>query len=149
MYSDFSKIIKEPESKYQDKDFWDWLDLQLAEHRAEYNDITDDTERAVKSKGWAHTSLRNTHFWLTDWIPSNLRVFECALLEHENKFIPKAKPKLARPLPWQRSVAQSVIEIDAYTPDDLAESASVDEESLNTDGDAQEQELAQQGEPDK
>lgn len=48
MFADFTDKIKEPESKYREKDFWDWLDLQLAERRAKYIEISDDSERTTK-----------------------------------------------------------------------------------------------------
>ncbi|KAF7967502.1 hypothetical protein HWV62_34048 [Athelia sp. TMB] len=48
MFADFSDKIKEPDSKYGEKDFWDWLDALLAAHREKFSDISDDRERTVK-----------------------------------------------------------------------------------------------------
>lgn len=54
MFSDFSDLIKEPESKYAEKGFWDWLDALLAERHAKYSDIFDDRERAAKFNRCIH-----------------------------------------------------------------------------------------------
>lgn len=48
MFADFTDQVKQPASKYGEKDFWDWLDLQLAERRAKFSDISCDIERAAK-----------------------------------------------------------------------------------------------------
>lgn len=48
MYADFAELIKTPESKFAEKDFWDWLDAQLAERRAKYSHILDNRERVAK-----------------------------------------------------------------------------------------------------
>lgn len=51
MYADFTDIIKKLGSKFAEKDFWDWLDAQLAERRAKYSHILDDRERSAKFNG--------------------------------------------------------------------------------------------------
>lgn len=50
-------------------------------------------------------------------------VFERALTQHKSTFPPKFKPKTGRPPVWQSGVARSVIEMDAYTPADLADAS--------------------------
>lgn len=51
MFSDFGDVIKKPDSKYGEKDFWDWLDALLAERCDKLSDIADDRVRAMKFNG--------------------------------------------------------------------------------------------------
>lgn len=48
MYADFLDMVKAPGSKFAEKDFWDWLDTQLAERRSKYSDIVNEKERMAK-----------------------------------------------------------------------------------------------------
>ncbi|KAF7965722.1 hypothetical protein HWV62_42165 [Athelia sp. TMB] len=129
MYADFIQVIKKPGAKYRDKDFWDWLDLQLEERRSKCSDVADDEERAAKFNG----------------------VFQRALAKHKKQFKPKAKPSAGRPLAWQKAVAAAVAEMHSYTQEELLENPGVDQEEHDSDLDEPEQEqeleLEQEQEP--
>ncbi|KAF7982628.1 hypothetical protein HWV62_27051 [Athelia sp. TMB] len=125
MYADFLQVIKKPGAKYRDKDFWDWLDLQLEERRSKCSDVADDEERAAKFNG----------------------VFERALAKHKKQFKPKVKPSAGRPLAWQKAVAAAVAEMHSYTQEELLENpAGVDQEEHESDLDEQERDQEQEQE---
>lgn len=48
MHADFNDIIKQDGSKYNEKDFWDWVDSQLRTSREKYDNINDPLERTKK-----------------------------------------------------------------------------------------------------
>ncbi|KAF7983983.1 hypothetical protein HWV62_17448 [Athelia sp. TMB] len=126
MYADFQQVTSKPGAKYRDKDFWDWLDIQLEERRSKCSNIADDEERAAHFNG----------------------VFERALTKHKKQFKPKVKPKTGRPLAWQRAVALAVIEMHSYTQEELAESPGVDEEEHISDQDEQDEDPEDQEPPE-
>lgn len=81
--------------------------------------------------------------------PSFYSVFERSLTLHKTTFPPKFKPKTGRPPAWQTGVARIVIELDTYTPADLATESNNggghDEEALDSPSDAQSNDETENG----
>lgn len=116
MHSDFSNVIKQDGSKYNEKDFWDWLDNELKSCRERHENI-DSQERTRKINAQVSCSFTIC----CNLLMIRLSLFKRFLSRHKSKFPQKVKPHTGQTPSWQQAVARSVIIMEEYTVEDLTE----------------------------
>ncbi|KAF7980222.1 hypothetical protein HWV62_39335 [Athelia sp. TMB] len=102
--ADFVDVAANTETKWADKDFWDWLDAELGEIRDKYADHEPPLAPAEQARKIS-------------------KIFARALEEHTKKF-PAVKKPMSRALPaWQEDLSRAVIEMESYSQGELGEAA--------------------------
>lgn len=104
----------------QEKDFWDWLDLELASIHEKYANCDPPMPLAEQGQKISrYVADGNIAVMLYS---SPHRIFLRALTKHTNTFPAVLKPQ-TRTLPaWQEELSRAVVEMESYTQGDLGAS---------------------------